>query len=266
MDFDFGDDNVGDLSNSTGSGIPLHQLPLVSIASLPPTPSRFRTIREALMHSPGGILAPGVSPPAERSADTPLSSSSTIEANPSQILWGPQRKTKKKFTMGEVKTFYESLSQFGTDFNLIAVQLGRSRRDVKTLYAREMKKRPNQVSTALMNRMDFDEKILQQKIRERRMKEDSTHRQLEKEEEDILREIAEENDAEEAESHPPSPTATGPISVEEEDAGESGGDVEPPLKRERLERAPSSNDEPPQEVEADRYLSDLFLSDADFIL
>lgn len=108
--------------------------------------------------------------------------------------WRPPRKPRCTFTHGEVKIFYDALSKFGTDFNLMALLFPkRDRNDLKKLYHRELKKNPQNVSAALGERRTFDEVDLHQRIKERHQAMAAEPlRMLEKEEEAYLREIEDE--------------------------------------------------------------------------
>lgn len=115
-------------------------------------------------------------------------------ASPILDKWRPPRKPRCTFTNGEVKSFYDALSKFGTDFNLITLLFPkRDRNDLKKLYHRELKKHPQNVSAALGERRTFDEVDLHQRIKERHQAMAAEPlRMLEKEEEAYLREIEKE--------------------------------------------------------------------------
>ncbi|KAK7202287.1 hypothetical protein NESM_000300400 [Novymonas esmeraldas] len=69
----------------------------------------------------------------------------------------PSRQTRIDWSEGEVRSFYQALSQYGTDFSAIAVLFpGRSRSDIKRLYQREMRQKPKEVQTALNQKSPID--------------------------------------------------------------------------------------------------------------
>lgn len=119
---------------------------------------------------------------------------SSLSSSPAVDKWKPTRKPRCTFTHGEVKTFYDALSKFGTDFNLIALLFPkRDRSELKKLYHRELKKNQPHILAALNERRHFDEVELHQRIQERQKAMAAEPlRVLEKEEEAYLREIQEE--------------------------------------------------------------------------
>ncbi|CBZ26515.1 conserved hypothetical protein [Leishmania mexicana MHOM/GT/2001/U1103] len=69
----------------------------------------------------------------------------------------PNRQARIDWSEGEVRSFYQALSQYGTDFSAIAVLFpGRTRRDIKRLYQREMRQKPKEVQTALNQKHPID--------------------------------------------------------------------------------------------------------------
>ncbi|KAG5490824.1 hypothetical protein JKF63_00946 [Porcisia hertigi] len=69
----------------------------------------------------------------------------------------PNRQARIDWSEGEVRSFYQALSQYGTDFSAIAVLFpGRSRRDIKRLYQREMRQKPKEVQAALNQKHPID--------------------------------------------------------------------------------------------------------------
>ncbi|GET93761.1 hypothetical protein, conserved [Leishmania tarentolae] len=69
----------------------------------------------------------------------------------------PNRQARIDWNEGEVRSFYQALSQYGTDFSAIAVLFpGRSRRDIKRLYQREMRQKPKEVQAALNQKHPID--------------------------------------------------------------------------------------------------------------
>lgn len=140
--------------------------------------------------------------------------------------WKSTRKPRCTFTHGEVKAFYEALSQFGTDFNLIALLFPkRDRNDLKKLYHRELKKNHQHILAALNERKRFDEAELHLRIKERQKAMTAEPlRVLEKEEEAYLREIQEESSA---------TNAAAPLVADE-----------PPKEKERSQKAVESHHTP----------------------
>ncbi|KAG5464507.1 hypothetical protein LSCM1_00697 [Leishmania martiniquensis] len=69
----------------------------------------------------------------------------------------PNRQVRIEWSEGEIRSFYQALSQYGTDFSAIAVLFpGRSRRDIKRLYQRENRQRPKEVQAALNQKNPID--------------------------------------------------------------------------------------------------------------
>ncbi|KAG5489826.1 hypothetical protein GH5_00709 [Leishmania sp. Ghana 2012 LV757] len=69
----------------------------------------------------------------------------------------PNRQTRIEWNEGEVRSFYQALSQYGTDFSAIAVLFpGRSRKDIKRLYQRENRQKPKEVQAALHHKHPID--------------------------------------------------------------------------------------------------------------
>lgn len=67
------------------------------------------------------------------------------------------RHARIDWSEGEVRSFYQALSQYGTDFSAIAVLFpGRTRSDIKRLYQREMRQKPKEVQTALNEKHPID--------------------------------------------------------------------------------------------------------------
>ncbi|AIO02800.1 hypothetical protein LPMP_356720 [Leishmania panamensis] len=67
------------------------------------------------------------------------------------------RQARIDWSEAEVRSFYQALSQYGTDFSAIAVLFpGRTRRDIKRLYQREMRQKPKEVQTALSQKHPID--------------------------------------------------------------------------------------------------------------
>ncbi|KAK9473596.1 uncharacterized protein V1510DRAFT_414463 [Dipodascopsis tothii] len=67
--------------------------------------------------------------------------------------WSKREKVER-WDMAETQKFYEALSMWGTDFNLIAQMFrGRSRRQIKSKFNAEERKNPEKVHMALTRRM-----------------------------------------------------------------------------------------------------------------
>ncbi|KAK4704749.1 transcription factor TFIIIB component B'', partial [Phenoliferia sp. Uapishka_3] len=70
--------------------------------------------------------------------------------------WGKQVRTEK-WTVEETELFYDLLSQFGTDFEMIAAMFPtRTRRQIKAKYTKEDKLTPHLITIALKRRKNID--------------------------------------------------------------------------------------------------------------
>ncbi|CCW70069.1 unnamed protein product [Phytomonas sp. Hart1] len=111
-----------------------------------------------------------------------------------QEIWqraSRSRRSRAEWTEGELRNFFHSLSQYGTDFAAISVLFpGRSRADVKLLYRREMRKHPNRVRVALQKKKDIDLATFEMFLKEKRAREQPPKKVLALEEEQLLQQIA----------------------------------------------------------------------------
>eukprot|EP00796_Vickermania_ingenoplastis_P006640 gene6640-4759_t len=213
MDFSFPEEE-GSATNSSIGGIPLHQLPNIPVEDLPPNPSpplRGAALRDLIAVA---VTTPAGSPPPS-ALDGPSSATAIPPGGlaPPPAKWGPKRRRRSTFNAGELKAFYVALSQFGTDFNLIALHLpDRTRTDVKRLFHRELRKNPECVTRALSEHKDFSETDVLTRIREHE-KADAGVRTLGREEEDLLREMGIEDEGKDKgiEAPPKRPRIESPI-------------------------------------------------------
>ena len=74
------------------------------------------------------------------------------------------RQTRIDWSEAEVRSFYQALSQYGTDFSAIAVLFPRrSRSDIKRLYQRELRLKPKEVQQALEQKKPIDMAVFQER-------------------------------------------------------------------------------------------------------
>lgn len=74
------------------------------------------------------------------------------------------RHNRMDWSEGEVRSFYQALSQFGTDFSAISVLFPRrTRGDIKRLYSRELRLKPKEVQHALHQKNPIDMKLFQER-------------------------------------------------------------------------------------------------------
>ncbi|KPI83060.1 hypothetical protein ABL78_7926 [Leptomonas seymouri] len=160
-----------------GGGLPR---PIASVAPLPRT--SYAQGSDSLRNSPyfsaghppqrsassdeeergGGAEAGGAPPESNGGSGLYRSDDASETATPAPQFSG--RQTRIDWREGEVRSFYEALSQYGTDFSAIAVLFPRrSRSDIKRLYQREMRQKPQEVQQALNQKHPIDVKIFQER-------------------------------------------------------------------------------------------------------
>lgn len=114
------------------------------------------------------------------------------------IRWGLNGTTQKRLEWkeGDVRKFYDALSQYGTDFSAIAVLYPNfDRNAVKRLYHRELRRHPDRVKAALENKVEIDVEAFQENLKEKQLRNEPAKKVLEAEEEDLLRMIAADDPA-----------------------------------------------------------------------
>ncbi|ORC85546.1 telomere-binding protein 1 [Trypanosoma theileri] len=191
-DFDFPPDPAADefdLGGDVLEGVPLRTLSNKPIEELPPTvvPTELqqRPIRQLLQGGRRQRQRRERSPPRESAA-------STAEEDAGSAPPAGNKRARFDWTEEELREFYTFLSQYGTDFNAIAVMYnGRSRADVKRLYHRELRRRRSDVRAALAAREAIDLGVFRARLKRREEERQGPARRLDHDEEEALRQIEE---------------------------------------------------------------------------
>ncbi|EKG04322.1 hypothetical protein TCSYLVIO_004615 [Trypanosoma cruzi] len=202
-DFEFAPDPITEAFDSTLetlNNVPLRVLSNVPIEELPPTvvpsgqqrPIREmmrggRRIRRSRLHRTKADVSGEPAPGTFATSPTDAAEGGEPTSSPKNSFAGHKR-NRFDWSEEELRDFYKFLSQYGTDFNAIAVMyIGRSRKDVKRLYHRELRKRSEDVRAALSSREEIDLGAFRAQLKKREELQQVPVRQLEQEEEEALR-------------------------------------------------------------------------------
>ncbi|ESL08363.1 hypothetical protein TRSC58_03934 [Trypanosoma rangeli SC58] len=202
-DFDFPPDPSVEALDSTLeilNNVPLRVLSNMPIEELPPTVvpvDQQRPIRQMLQSSRkvrrAGRLRKHAHASLDPAPDIPAAQPD-VAAERGEPTSSPRhgfaghKRARFDWSEEELRDFYKFLSQYGTDFNAIAVMYhGRSREDVKRLYHRELRKRRGDVRAALSSREEIDLGTFTARLKKREELQQAPIRQLEQEEEEALR-------------------------------------------------------------------------------
>lgn len=100
----------------------------------------------------------------------------------------PPRRPKTEWSDADVRKFYDALSQFGTDFDAIAVLFtpDHNRGEVKRLYHRELRRHPDQVWRAVQDRKKIDYDTFEVLLKEKQEKERAPVKEISSEQENML--------------------------------------------------------------------------------
>ncbi|RNF15997.1 telomere-binding protein 1 [Trypanosoma conorhini] len=202
-DFDFPPDPSVEAFGSTLeslNSVPLRVLSNMPIEELPPTvvpAEQQRPIRQMMRGGRrlrrAGTLRKSARASAEPAHDALASQPGDAAegGEPTSSLrhsFAGHKRARFDWSEEELRDFYKFLSQYGTDFNAIAVMYqGRSREDVKRLYHRELRKRRDDVRAALSSREEIDLGTFRARLKKREELQQVPARQLEQEEEEALR-------------------------------------------------------------------------------
>ncbi|KEG07781.1 telomere-binding protein 1 [Trypanosoma grayi] len=204
-DFDFPPDPAAEGFDSTVDAInnvPLRVLSNTPIEQLPPTilpVEQQRPIRQVMRGSRQlrrialQRTQSHLSTQSLQGTDATQQAANAEDAEPTPPLQGMlagHKRARFDWTEEELRDFYKFLSQYGTDFNAIAVLYpGRSRNDVKRLYHRELRKRRDDVRAALESREEIDLSTFKARLKKREELQQGPARRLDQEEEEALRQI-----------------------------------------------------------------------------
>ncbi|CBH15869.1 hypothetical protein, conserved [Trypanosoma brucei gambiense DAL972] len=184
--------------------IPLQALSSTPVEQLPPTtlpPNQQRPIRQAIQANQKLVMTARAQHRAvavkknegdhdDREQKEEMDEDSEEEEN-AKKLFGWRKRSRFSWTEEELVDFYKFLSQYGTDFNAIAVlYTDKSRDEVKRLYHRELRRRPADVRAALASRTSIDLATFNTRLKKREEKrQQARSRKLDKEEEETLRQL-----------------------------------------------------------------------------
>ncbi|KAH9578038.1 Transcription factor TFIIIB component B'' [Trypanosoma melophagium] len=193
-DFEFPPDPAADefdLGGDVLQGVPLRTLSNKPIEELPPTvvpTGQQRPIRQLLQG--GRRQRQRQRRERERSPPRESPASAAEEETAAAAPLAGQKRARFDWTEEELREFYTLLSQYGTDFNAIAVMYnGRSRADVKRLYHRELRRRRGDVRAALAARESIDLGVFRARLKRREEERLGPARRLDRDEEEALRQI-----------------------------------------------------------------------------